>query len=88
MRDLKLTEIELVEGGYSPGAGAADGAAIGSIIGYTIYGTLAGATRCGAMGALVGGTYAFSNSVASAVYPYTLQPLVVGAAEVITEATM
>jgi hypothetical protein len=70
MRELTLDEIERVSGGGTIGDFAADGGAIGSILGAGIRGTISGAARGGITGAVLGGSFGIGFATGSRLYEY------------------
>jgi len=70
MRELTLDEIERVSGAGTIGDYAADGGAIGSIIGTLATNTMAGAARGGVAGALIGASWGVGQVTGNALHEW------------------
>lgn len=68
MRELTIEEAAVVSGGGLIGEMAADGGAVGTVAGYIVDSTLAGATRGGVAGAMIGTSFAIGYVAGSYVY--------------------
>lgn len=68
MRELTEKEMESVAGGGYIADTAAEWGAVGTVVGYVADSTLAGATRGGVAGAMLGASYAMGHTVGSYVY--------------------
>ncbi|MBL6746517.1 MAG: hypothetical protein ISP88_11450 [Pseudomonadales bacterium] len=70
MRELTENEMESVAGGGSIADTAADWGAVGTVVGYVADSTLAGATRGGLAGAMLGTSFAGGYYVGSQLYDW------------------
>ena len=68
MRELTETEASSVTGGGRIGEFAADGGAIGTVVGYIADSTIAGATRGGLAGAMVGTSFGIGYAAGTYMY--------------------
>ncbi|HBQ01449.1 MAG TPA: hypothetical protein DD672_13345 [Gammaproteobacteria bacterium] len=68
MRELTEKEMESIAGGGYIADMAAEWGAIGTVVGYVADTTIAGATRGGFTGAMLGTSYAIGYSAGSYVY--------------------
>lgn len=68
MRELTEKEMESVAGGGYIADTAAEWGAIGTVVGYVADTTIAGATRVGFTGAMLGTSYVIGYSAGSYVY--------------------
>jgi hypothetical protein len=68
MRELTENEMEAVAGGGYIADTAAEWGAIGTVVGYVADTTIAGATRGGFAGAMLGTSYALGYSAGSYAY--------------------
>ena len=68
MRLLTEKEIEMVSGGGFVSEMAADFGAVGTVIGYVADSTIAGATRGGIAGAMVGASFGLGYSFGDWLY--------------------
>ena len=68
MRELTENEAELVTGGGGIGEYAADWGAVGTVVGYIADSTVAGATRGGFTGAMLGTSFGAGYAVGSYMY--------------------
>ena len=65
MRELTAIEVDRVGGGSAMTEYVGEGSALGTIAGATYEGTLMGAARFGAYGAVLGGVFGLSFGVTS-----------------------
>ncbi len=68
MRELTIEETSQVSGGGLIGEMAADAGAVGTAAGYVAKRTLAGATRGGVAGAMIGTSFAIGYVAGSYAY--------------------